>query len=604
MSWNESESVNAPGHRRQMRVLVICAAAALVTGIAGFLQQGVGLFAAVYQTLQMFFLESLDLPTPVPPLIEVARWLAAASTLLAVLKLGGSLFREERTGLRLHHMNGHTILCGLGQKTMRLIEHLRAAGEQVVVIDRDPPADLVQDCRHARAHVLAGDATDQDILNLAGIGRARQVFALCPEDSTNCEIAAQVRRFRAQSPDSTQAQPLLCHVHLSDVDLRSSLQTVFARGDGGVTLRFFDLFDVEARRLLREDLPLDGSGITKDDPRQAHLIILGLGRMGRALALRAAQVGHFANGKRLRISVIDRNAETRQAALLFRYPRITEVCDLQFYTLEAETPEARRLLEQWCCDAGTITSVAICFDNEPQALEVALQLQSALRPCRVPVAIRMARQSGLARLLQEERRSGSMGQLSHIQPFGMYEDCCHPESLTQGMEDRLARRIHADYVARRRREGAAPEKDPALLDWEDLDEGFRESSRQQAAHIFVKLRAIGCEAAGRSDARPAVTAFEPDQVEVLARMEHARWVAERVLAGWTYAPGSKDVERKTSPYLASWADLPASIQQYDRDFVLLVPTLLAADGKKVCRRERPVDHACDEPWRPSATQKG
>jgi hypothetical protein len=254
-------------------------------------------------------------------------------------------------------------------------------------------------------------------------------------------------------------------VHLSDVDLRSSLQTVFAKGDGGVTLRFFDLFDLEARRLLREDLPLDGRGIAEDDPRQAHLVILGLGRMGRALALRAAQVGHFANGKRLRISVIDRHAETKQAALLFRYPQATEVCDLQFHTLQAETPEARQLLEQWCSDAGTITSVAICFDNEPQALEMALQLQSALHPCRVPVAIRMARQSGLARLLQEERRVGSMGRLSHIQPFGMYEDCCHPESLAEGMEDRLARRIHADYAeaqAAGRRHGG---QDPALLDW-------------------------------------------------------------------------------------------------------------------------------------------
>jgi hypothetical protein len=38
---------------------------------------------------------------------------------------------------------------------------------------------------------------------------------------------------------------------------------------------------------------------------------------------------------------------------------------------------------------------------------------------------------------------------------------------------------------------------------------------------------------------------------------------ERVLAGWTYAPGS-DVERKTSPYLAAWADLPSTVQQRPR----------------------------------------
>ena len=591
MSWNEPESLISPGHRRQMRVLAICAAAALVTGITGFLRQGDGLFTAVYQTLQMFFLESLDVPTPVPPLIEMARWLAAASTLLAVLKVGGSLFQSEWTGLRLHRMSGHTILCGLGRKTMVLIEHLRREGEEVLVIDKAPPADLVQDCRRARAHILAGDATDQGILQLAGVERAKRVFALCPEDSTNCEIAAQVRRIRARTTASVETGPMPCYVHLSDVDLRSSLQPVFAKGDGGVTLRFFDLFDLEARRLLREHLPLDGRGLTKDDPRQAHLVILGFGRMGRALAVRAAQVGHFANGKRLRISVIDRRAEFQEAALLFRYPRFREVCDLCFHALDVETPQVRRLLEEWCCDRGAVGSVAICFDNEPRALEMALQLQTMLGECRVSVAIRMARQSGMARLLLEQQHTGSEGQLLHVQPFGMYEDCCYPKSLTESTEDRLARRIHEDYVQRRRQQGASPQTNPAVGDWEDLDEDFRESSRQQAAHIFVKLRAIGYEAADQTDPRDAVTGFDPAQVELLARMEHARWVAERILAGWTYAPSPKDVKRKTSPYMVPWDQVPSDVQQYDRDFVVLIPTLLAADNKKICRQEPPTNES-------------
>ena len=589
MATSGSESSGILGPRWQIRLLAVCALGALAAGMAGFVQLGSGPLSALYQTLQMFLLESLEVPTPVPWLIELARWLAAASILLAVIKVGSALFREEQTSLRLHGMSGHTILCGLGQKTMRLIEHLREAGEKVVVIDKAPPADLVQDCRHARAHVLAGDATDQDILQLAGVERARQIFALCPADSTNCEIAAQVRQIRAESSNAAQAGPLLCHVHLSDVDLRSSLQPVFARNNSGVTLRFFDLFDLEVRRLLREDLPVDGRGIAADDPRHAHLVILGFGRMGRALALRAAQVGHFANGSRLHISVIDRKADLQEAALLFRYPRFRAVCDLNFYSLEAETPQTRDLLAQWCCDEGTVRSVAVCFDNEPRALETALQLQTMLHDCRVPIAIRMARQSGLARLLREGHETGGEVQLLHVRPFGMYEDCCHPELLTEGAEDRLARRIHCDYVQRRRQQGISPQTDPAVQDWEDLDEDFRESSRQQAAHIFVKLRAVGCEVADRDDPRPAVTEFTPDQIEMLGRVEHARWKAERILAGWTYAPGRKDIARKTSPYIVEWDKLSPEVQQYDRDFVTLIPTLLDGDAQKICRQEPPTD---------------
>jgi hypothetical protein len=84
-----------------------------------------------------------------------------------------------------------------------------------------------------------------------------------------------------------------------------------------------------------------------------------------------------------------------------------------------------------------------------------------------------------------------------------------------------------------------------------------------------------------------VTIFTPGEIELLARMEHTRWMAERILAGWTHAPDPKDITRKTSPYLVPWEELAPEIQQYDCDFVVLIPTLLAADHKKICRQKSP-----------------
>jgi hypothetical protein len=584
MDPSTPEPSNGLDSRWPMRILAICAVGALATGIAGLHQHGFGLVSAAYQTLQMFFMNSPNVPEPMPWLVEIARWLAATSTLATLFRLGGSLFQEERSSLRLRRMKDHTVLAGLGHRAMQIVEYLRDSGEEVVVVDKAPPQDLARECRRTGAHVLVGDATDEDVLCAAGIERAHRVFVLCPSDSTNCEVAAQIRRLRTSASSGGPESPLQCHVHLSDVDLRSSLQPVFARHAGGVTLRFFDLFDFEARRLLSEDLPLDGRGVTEKDGRSAHLIILGLGRMGRALAVRAAQVGHFANGRRLKISAIDRRAADQEAALLFRYPRFREVCDLEAHSIEAETPQARHLLEQWCCEPSTIRSVAICFDNEPRALEIALQLQQMLQGCPVPIAIRMARQSGLARLLRGQDATQTRGPLAAIRPFGVYEDSCHPESLVEGVEDRPARRLHADSVQRHSQQGETAATNPAIRDWDDLDEDLRESYRQQAAHLFIKLRAVGCEAADQDDLRPAATGFQPAQVEALARMEHSRWAAEQILAGWTQAPGLKDVMRKTTPHLVPWDKLPPDLQQYDRDLVLLIPALLASDGKKICRQ--------------------
>ena len=48
--------------------------------------------------------------------------------------------------------------------------------------------------------------------------------------------------------------------------------------------------------------------------------------MGRSLVLRAARMGHFANGKKLRISVLDR-ADAPCQRFLFHYPALAVPAD-------------------------------------------------------------------------------------------------------------------------------------------------------------------------------------------------------------------------------------------------------------------------------------
>ena len=121
--------------------------------------------------------------------------------------------------------------------------------------------------------------------------------------------------------------------------------------------------------------------------------------------------------------------------------------------------------------------------------------------------------------------------------------------------------------------------------WEELRDDFRESNRQQADHVPIKLRAIGCEAVPLADHREALTAFKAAEIELLAELEHTRWNAERRLAGWRYgAPGDK--ARRISEYLVPWADLDDSIRQYDREAIGEIPACLAAarPALKVVRR--------------------
>ena len=147
----------------------------------------------------------------------------------------------------------------------------------------------------------------------------------------------------------------------------------------------------------------------------------------------------------------------------------------------------------------------------------------------------------------------------------------------------LAKAIHEDYVRRRKADGSLPHDDPALRCWEELAESLRASSRDQAVDIERKLASIGCDAVLREEGRSEAVEFEPDEIEMLARVEHVRWVEDRLRQGWRLGP-RRDVAAKLSPYLVLWDELSEEVRDLDRDSVRAIPRLLAGSGLSIVRR--------------------
>jgi hypothetical protein len=117
--------------------------------------------------------------------------------------------------------------------------------------------------------------------------------------------------------------------------------------------------------------------------------------------------------------------------------------------------------------------------------------------------------------------------------------------------------------------------------WEELDESRKESSRDNARDIAVKLQLVGCDIAPLQEKAASDFAFTGEEVETLAAAEHRRWMRERLAAGWT--AGDKDVTRRTTPYLVPFEELPDDIAEYDRVFVREIPRLLTLAGLQVVR---------------------
>lgn len=142
--------------------------------------------------------------------------------------------------------------------------------------------------------------------------------------------------------------------------------------------------------------------------------------------------------------------------------------------------------------------------------------------------------------------------------------------------EHLARTIHHNYRASQA--GLLSPDSPAMQPWEQLREDLKESNRQQADQIPEKLKVIGYDirpATGGKTSKPWLT---PEALELLARMEHDRWMKDKLAAGWTYAPPPRDDAKKTHPCLVSWEQLPEAEKDKDRQAVLQIPELLAQAG--------------------------
>lgn len=85
----------------------------------------------------------------------------------------------------------HVILCGFGRVGRGVHKSLVDRGENVVVIEKDPT--IAAESESEGVAVLLGDATFNDTLEAAGIGRARSLVACVADDSDNLVIILSAR---------------------------------------------------------------------------------------------------------------------------------------------------------------------------------------------------------------------------------------------------------------------------------------------------------------------------------------------------------------------------------------------------------------------------
>lgn len=120
---------------------------------------------------------------------------AYSLSLLAQALISGELARDlKRRNLdnNISKVEGHVILCGFGRNGRRAYQRLMAYGQQVLVIERDKEI-IERYLAEEKILYLEGDATDDNILQKAGVERAKALVTTLSKDADNLFVVISAR---------------------------------------------------------------------------------------------------------------------------------------------------------------------------------------------------------------------------------------------------------------------------------------------------------------------------------------------------------------------------------------------------------------------------
>jgi voltage-gated potassium channel len=190
---------------RRLMFALAALASVMVAGTVGYLVLGFGLLDALYQTVTTVttvgFREVQPL-TAAGKVFTIALIVVGVGTALYTLGviietlLEGQLpevFGRRRMERKITGMTEHVVVCGWGRVGRAIARDLVAMGARPVVVDNDPIR-----VENVQYPAVLGDATDDDVLDRAGVRRARALVAALDTDAGNLFVTLSARALRPE----------------------------------------------------------------------------------------------------------------------------------------------------------------------------------------------------------------------------------------------------------------------------------------------------------------------------------------------------------------------------------------------------------------------
>lgn len=499
-----------------------------------------------------------------------------------------ALFSYNHLKLRVRFWREHIVILGGGDQTIALVRAYltKSNPPRILVVDlEDTPGN---DEMQAQGVVfLKEDARLSRTLAQIRLNKAQCAYVMTGSDQTNLEIYKQIDSLFRLNKEVGRPHQLKLFVRIEEHELRSVLSVKIREGEvvskeQTIKVTFFSTYENSARALLTGSL---GPHLQCPIGTQPHILIFGKSRLVEYLIIWGARLGHYPEGKKLRITYVDETAEKLRDSIYARYPALDPIrhkhmnwnasempllpiIDLEFIPTSAEAFTGNLYSKI----STPISVVYICADK--------MQIEEV---SKVTKSIR-AQYSGVDNLNEKTPNivlcdSGGKGGILNVDKaldlntFNVDEEgvkLSDGEMVIGGIREHWARAIHEYY--------SSLYPDNAIA-WEDLAECLRDSNRQAADHWKIKFDLLN--SLSGSPEKLDINAHK----DMLMRLEHDRWCAERLMSGWRYCekPATKEDQKSAKNKLRNWClcdfeNLSPEDKEKDGDVIEIANRLNSLDA--------------------------
>ena len=527
---------------------------------------------------------------------------------------------KRKEGRLIYHlMCDHVVLVGYNRYTTQILTHLLDGNRSyAIILTTQNPKSIREKLDNAlkrniykRVIIYAGDALMKDKLKNLNLSYAKKLFLL-DESETHCSQYTRNLSVLQNIVDeaANRTDPLEVYMQVNNYKAYNLLQRVdipneFFERNNKIVVDFhpFNFYENWARLLWSFHVlkdrdgnpvyePLDFEPLENTD-KQVHLVISKFSSMGHALLLEALRLCHYPNfdektGKnKTIITIFDDKWKEKANEFYPQYPkaRLQQIKDIEldFQDIDIHSEEARTQMEKWAQDKNQLVTIVVSDKESDIAMTNALNLPEKVLRSNARILVRQEIETAA----KEHKNQRAY---PHLKFFGMLQEGVD----TKQLDDKLAICIGGIYTflqekpfnlsdaqklleCQQRIQTTLAQKTKAewYKEWLKIAQTDKWSNRFQADifHTYIELW----------NRHKNLSAAEFIQwQEILAEMEHRRWIAERTVYGFRKTEGDekKDKVLKLHPDIIPYDDLDEDTKNYDRNIVNTAP-LLVQEAEKV-----------------------